>query len=133
MIVDDDTDDHYLIKDAIKQLNYPFEIVALYNGLELLEYFEAHAKQGTKQFIDFIIMDINMPTMNGITALSKLKKDPLLNNIPVYMLSTTREDSAYAECMKLGALDFYTKPNNSNDLKKILNEMFTRVLQTGKA
>lgn len=124
IIVDDDTDDHYLIKDAIKQLNYPFEIIALYNGLELLEFFDAHAKQGTREFIDFIIMDINMPTMNGITALSKIKKDEILKNIPVFMLSTTREDSAYAECMRLGAVDFYTKPNNGNDLRKILNKMF---------
>jgi len=101
IIVDDDLDDHYLMKDAMKQLGYPFEIIALYNGLELLEYFEAHAKQGTKQFIDFIVMDINMPTMNGISALLKLKADNLLQQIPVFMLSTTREESAYSECMKL--------------------------------
>jgi len=127
IIVDDDLDDHYLIKDAIKQLNYPFEIIALYNGSELFEYFDAHAKQGTRQFIDFIIMDINMPTMNGIAALSKIKKDALLKNIPVFMLSTTREDSAYAECLKLGALDFFTKPNNGTELKKILTGMFESV------
>ena len=127
IIVDDDTDDHYLIKDAIKQLNYPFEIIPLYNGLELLEFFEAHAKQGSKELIDFIIMDLNMPSMNGITALSRLKEDTALNQIPVFMLSTTREDSAYAECMRLGAVDFYTKPNNSSELKRILNEMFERV------
>jgi len=127
IIVDDDLDDHYLMKDAMKQLGYPFEIIALYNGLELLEYFEAHAKQGTKQFIDFIVMDINMPTMNGISALLKLKADNLLQQIPVFMLSTTREESAYSECMKLGALDFYTKPTNINGLKKILIEIFQRL------
>ena len=128
IIVDDDVDDHYLIKDAFKQLNFPFEIIALYNGLELFEYFEAHAKQGTREFIDFVIMDINMPTLNGVHALAKLKKDTLLRNIPVFMLSTTHEDSAYAECMKLGALEFYTKPNNNSDLKKILTEMFEKII-----
>ena len=127
IIVDDDLDDHYLIKDAFKQLNYPFEIIAAYNGLELLEYFDAHAKQGSKEFIDFIVMDINMPTMNGVTALTRVKQDESLRNIPVFMLSTTREDSAYKECMRLGALDFYTKPNNSSDLKKILTDMFEKV------
>ncbi len=127
IIVDDDADDHYLIKDAIKQLNYPFEIITLYNGLELLEYFDTHAKQGTRQFIDFIIMDINMPTMNGIDSLSKIKEDKLLRHIPVFMLSTTREDSAYSECIKLGSLQFYTKPYNSAELKRILLEMFERV------
>jgi len=132
IIVDDDADDHYLIKDAIKQLNYPFEIIALYNGLELLEYFEAHAKQGTREIIDFIIMDINMPTMNGIVSLSKIKMDKRLSNIPVFMLSTTHEDKAFAECMKLGSIHFYTKPNNSNDLKKILSEIFERVNELSK-
>lgn len=127
IIVDDDLDDHYLIKDAFKQLNFPFEIIALYNGLELLEFFEAHAKQGTKEFIDFIIMDINMPTMNGISALSRIKKDALLKQLPVFMLSTTREDSAYSECLKLGAIDFYTKPNNNSEFKKILSAMFEQV------
>jgi len=127
IIVDDDLDDHYLIKDAFKQLNFPFEIIAAYNGLDLLEYFDAHAKQGSIEFIDFIVMDINMPTMNGITVLGKIKQDESLRNIPVFMLSTTREDSAYKECMKLGAVDFYTKPNNSSDLKKILTEMFEKV------
>jgi len=74
--------------------------------LELFEYFDAHAKQGTRQFIDFIVMDINMPTMNGISALSKIKRDSLLKKIPIFMLSTTREDSAYAECLNLGAVAF---------------------------
>ncbi|PBQ31050.1 response regulator [Sphingobacteriaceae bacterium] len=127
IIVDDDLDDHYLIKDAFKQLRYPFEIIAAYNGLELLEYFEAHANQGTKEYIDFIVMDINMPTMNGITALTRVKQNECLKTIPVFMLSTTREDSAYKECMKMGAVDFYTKPNNSADLKKILIDMFEKV------
>jgi len=128
IIVDDDLDDHYLIKDAFKQLNFPFEIIALYNGHELLEYFDAHAKQGTREFIDFIIMDINMPSLDGISALSKIKRDSLLQQIPVFMLSTTHDESAYAECLNLGAIDFYSKPNNSTELKKILNGVFERVV-----
>jgi CheY-like chemotaxis protein len=127
IIVDDDLDDHYLIKDAFKQLNFPFEIIALYSGQELLEYFDAHAKQGTKELIDFIIMDINMPTMNGITALALLKKNESLRLIPVFMFSTTLEESTYKECIKHGALDFFTKPNNSQELKRILSCMFERV------
>lgn len=122
-------DDHYLIKDAIKQLNFPFEIIPLYNGQELLEYFKAHEKQGSRLPVDFIVMDINMPTMNGIMALSKIKANPALKDIPVFMFSTTREDSTFQECKKLGAMNFYTKPNNSSELKKILNEMFETVLQ----
>ena len=127
IIVDDDFDDHYLIKGAIKELNFPSEIIALYNGLELFEYFNAHEKQSMRERIDFIIMDINMPAMNGISALIKLKKDPLLNSIPVFMLSTSRENSTYQECLKQGILDFYIKPNNSRDLKKIVTEMFEKV------
>ena len=132
IIVDDDLDDHYLIKDAFKQLNFPFEIIAAYNGLDLLEYFDAHAKQGSIEFIDFIVMDINMPTMNGITVLGKIKQDESLRNIPVFMLSTTREDSAYKECMKLGAVDFYTKPNNYSDLKLIIQEIYLKTVSDKK-
>lgn len=127
IIVDDDLDDHYLIKDAFKQLKFPFELIALYNGMELIEYFEAHAKQGTKEFVDFIIMDINMPTLDGVVALSRIKKEERLRQIPVFMLSTTRDESAYKECLNLGALDFYIKPDSSGELKRILSGMFERI------
>jgi CheY-like chemotaxis protein len=125
VIVDDDQDDHFLLKDAIQQLDLSFEITPLYSGIELLDYLDAHEAPVRK--IDFIVMDINMPSMNGLIALSKLKTDQQFRHIPVFMLSTTRDESTYSECKKQGALDFYTKPNNNRDLKKILRDMFQHV------
>ena len=59
---------------------------------------------------DLILLDINMPEMDGLTALIKLKENDFTERIPVVFLTATTDDEVEAKGLKLGAVDFITKP-----------------------
>jgi len=126
IIADDDLDDQYIIKDAIEKLNVIHKFTAVYNGLELIHLLKGTGKTGEKIIPDLIIMDLNMPLLDGMGALSKIKADEELRHIPVYILSTSRFDYDKQKAIELGANDFYSKPFKFEELKNIIKEIYTK-------
>src|SRR5688572_3312797 len=85
-IADDDPDDHLLCSDALKETNFKHCLATVPNGAELLDLLKnkgnySHFDNFTP---DFIILDVNMPIMDGLSALKEIKTDDKLKNIPVY-------------------------------------------------
>jgi iron complex outermembrane receptor protein len=81
---------------------------------------------GDVNFIpDFIFIDMNMPRMNGKQCLAEIKKIDRLKHIPVYMYSTSADQSTVDENIKLGATEFIIKPSDINTLTTVLS----RILQ----
>lgn len=126
IIADDDLDDQYIIKDAIAHLNVNHEFISVYNGLELMHLLNGSGKTGEKIIPDLIIMDLNMPMLDGLGALEKIKSKEELKNIPVYILSTSRFEYDRKKVMGLGATNFYNKPFNFEEMKDIIEEIYTR-------
>lgn len=73
------------------------------NGIEGLE-------EARNNWVDLILTDINMPEMDGITFIKKLKEDEVLKSIPVIVISTEGRDEVVKEAMAYGANDYITKP-----------------------
>ena len=100
LTVDDDIEDQEIFTEAVSVID-PLIICLIANdgieGHELLF--------NNKPFlsIDYIFLDINMPKMNGIELLVLIKENERLNNIPVYMLSTSCTESQKAKINSLGA------------------------------
>lgn len=111
MVVEDDVDDRLYFCNAVKEINASYECLEAWNGLQALEILRK-----AKRLPDFIFIDINMPVMNGLDCLEKLKEDEQLKNIPVIIYTTSKyqENSDYTH--ELGASYFVTKPI---DLKKL--------------
>ena len=63
-----------------------------------------------------ILLDLNMPVFNGIEVLKRLKGEPMTHAIPVVVLTARRNPKWEAEAMRLGAVDFVTKPFNMSDV-----------------
>lgn len=126
LIADDDLDDHYIIKDAIEKMNVNHEFTSVYNGLELIQLLKGTGKTGEKLIPDLIIMDLNMPLLDGLGALDQIKASEELQDIPVYILSTSRFDYDKQRAMELGANNFYSKPYKFEELKEIIKEIYTR-------
>ncbi len=115
-IVDDDLDDHEIFLMATKEISAGIHCVFASDGVDALE--KIHAC--TSFVPNFILVDINMPRMNGIKCLVELKKIPRLANVPVYMYSTSAAPAIVEECKKLGAVNFIKKYIDINDLKQEL-------------
>lgn len=131
VIADDDADDHLLVRQAIAEI-MNCEVRSVYNGQELLEYLRRQKKfKDVTSLPDFILLDLNMPLMNGFDVLSTISSDRELKKIPIYILSTSRMEHDRQRSGELGARGFYTKPILFHQLKEIIEEI-TRQVTEGK-
>jgi CheY-like chemotaxis protein len=107
-IVDDDDDDFYIIREAFARLENQHRLEPIKNGKQLLERL-SDIDQNEGKFPDLILLDINMPKMDGIRALELIKKDRYFRQIPVIIYSTSSNPEQTDRCMDLGAKAVVTK------------------------
>lgn len=113
LLVDDDSDDRLLVKDAVAECPHHAELACLENGEQLLDYLfrrGAYATAGSAPRPGLILLDLNMPRKDGREALRELKADPALRRIPVVVFTTSKADTDIAALYDLGANSFVTKP-----------------------
>jgi two-component system response regulator len=125
IIADDDIDDQYLVKQAIVETQINYEVTSVYNGLQLMDFLlrrEAY-RNIPDNLPDLILLDINMPILNGFGVLAQIKENPAFSDIPIYILTTSNSEFDKIKARQLGAMGFYTKPVNYNDLKSIIREV----------
>jgi CheY-like chemotaxis protein len=107
LVVDDDVEDHMIMKEYFEEMKYKDSVKFVINGKEAVAYLDSQ-KQGTLPRL--IILDLNMPIMNGTQTLVHLKRDPELKNIPVIIYSTSANETEKRKTLSLGALDYIVKP-----------------------
>lgn len=123
-VTDDDHDDQHLIKEAFSLPLMAAEIIPLYNGEQLLQSLSECREVENKP--DIIILDLNMPVMDGLTALTKLKRLSHCSDIPVYILSTSKHESDKKTCELMGAKQFFTKPTSFSQLKAVARQILSQ-------
>lgn len=121
-LADDDEDDRMLIREALKEANPDITIVEAEDGKELVH----NVKDADDVSNTVIIVDMNMPKMNGIEAIEEIRKDPELHEVPAVMLSTSNNPDLKAKAMKAGANDYYAKPTSFRGLLDIALKIFNR-------
>lgn len=120
-LVDDDIDDADLFCEAMKEVDPSAACHLATNGEHALEILERIENP------DIIFLDINMPRMNGWECLSVLKNTEAYREIPVIMYSTSSHQREIDMANELGALCFFTKPDNYKDLKQMLRFVLEKV------
>lgn len=113
LLVDDDVEDREIIKDALGDLGYHSVIHFEENGEKALSFLETAYNSGTLP--SMVILDLNMPRMNGTQTLRRLKNDDRFSNIPVIIYSTSLNNSERDECLALGAHSYVIKPVSYRD------------------
>jgi len=123
LVADDDADDRMLIGDAFEEahLNNPVDFVE--DGIDLLEYLKREGKYS--DLVDvalpgIILLDLNMPRMDGRTALAEIRKDPILRKIPVVVLTTSQSEEDILRTYDLGVNSFITKPVTFDGLVNVV-------------
>ena len=95
LMADDDEDDRLLALDALKEGRVLNNLYCVEDGIELLEYLRREGKfadPATSPRPSLILLDLNMPRMDGREALQHIKADPNLRSIPVVILTTSKEE-----------------------------------------
>ena len=118
LLVEDDRVDAMTVKRALKDLKITNQLVHKLNGEEALEYLRDNGNK--KPCV--ILLDLNMPRMNGIEFLKIIKADDELKKIPVVVLTTSREEQDKVESFKLSVAGYMLK---SVDYKKFVETIRT--------
>jgi CheY-like chemotaxis protein len=113
VIVDDDSDDRGLIKDAFFENNADKDFVLLESADILLEFLKAAEES---KLPSLILLDLNMPGKDGREALNEIKKNAKFRHIPVIVFSTSSLDKDRIVSYELGANCFLTKPSSYNEM-----------------
>ncbi len=120
LLIDDDESYVELMKKAAESAGN-IEVNCALSGDAMLDYLHNAKIMKTGFTIpSFILLDLSMPKMNGFEALSLLKKDPILNKIPVVIFSSSVAKEDVSNTYALGANSFVTKPKDYEDLKKLM-------------
>ena len=104
LVVDDNRVNRLLVARLLEQLGH--RVAFAENGRQALETLRSHPA-------DLVLLDIEMPEMNGYQTLEALRADPKLRDIPVVMMSSVDEVDSVARCIEMGAEDYLFKPVNA--------------------
>jgi len=125
LVCDDDEDDRMLTQQALEDAHISNSVRFVEDGEQLLDYLYqrgAYAGEtGKAPSPGLILLDLNMPKIDGREALKKIKGDPALRDIPVVVLSTSRLDEDIARSYQLGVNSFITKPVTFSGLVEAMN------------
>ena len=93
LVAEDDADDRMMIKDAFEEsrLGNPVDFVE--DGVQLMNYLQREGEYATlseSPYPGFILLDLNMPRKDGRTALKEIKASPILQRIPIVILTTSK-------------------------------------------
>jgi CheY-like chemotaxis protein len=119
LIVDDDRDDVELFCEAVQEIDETINCLRAMEGEQALKMLRNN-KSGLP---DMIFLDLNMPRMGGRQFLHEIKKNRGLNDIPVFIYTTSRSEEDKRETKKLGAAGFITKPTNYKDIHRVLSDI----------
>src|SRR5512138_1139303 len=108
LLVDDDAEDRAIVIDALEEINAEDAVSCAENGEDALKLLMDYAELNS--FPRLIILDLNMPKMNGIQTLQNLKSDPRFRDITVVIYSTSINPLEKETCMALGARFYIIKP-----------------------
>jgi len=112
LLLEDDIIDQKSVQRAFEQLKIQNKLVIRENGQEGLNYLKEAGKPC------LIILDLNMPRMNGMEFLDAIKKDKLYKNIPIIVFTTSNEEVEKIKAYEKGVVGFIVKPP---DYKKFID------------
>jgi CheY-like chemotaxis protein len=125
LLADDDEDDVVLIRDSFQRSKLSNDLRVVEDGVELMDYLR---REGTfadperSPRPDIILLDLNMPRMDGREALKEIKNDQKLKDIPVIILTTSQTHADISRSYQDGANCFITKPVTFQSMCEVVSK-----------
>ncbi|WP_276504310.1 response regulator [Terrimonas pollutisoli] len=120
LLGEDDIDDEDLLKEIFSDIDNSIALQFINTGRKVLSVLEA---MSSGQLPSLIVLDYNMPELNGAEILKILKDNPRYDHIPKVIWSTSGSDVYKKKCLELGAKEYVIKPSSINDLSAIARRL----------
>lgn len=126
LITDDDDDDRYFLKQAIERKMAKVLIIEARDGQEALQTL---SEESTTK-INLVLLDVNMPGMDGIEVLERIRNETPLQHIPAVMISTSDEPNLVSTAYAKGINSYIRKPNKISEYDQIAEAIKVCFLDT---
>ncbi len=126
LLVEDNPSDEELTLHALKMHHITNKIFVVRDGAEALDYIFATGKYAHRKSIaqpKVILLDLKLPKVDGLEVLQKIKADPNTNQIPVVVLTSSREESDIVASYEMGVNSYIVKPVDFNQFTESIREI----------
>lgn len=122
--------DRYFLRKALENNDPSVTIVEAENGEDLLAMLDSWSQESASPPVHLILLDMNMPHVNGLEALTVIKANPLLRHIPTVMISTSADPDQVAAAYRNGLNSYIQKPDSYAHIEQIVQAMSVCFLDT---
>lgn len=136
LLVEDNEGDILLTTEALEESDIPTRITVVKDGEEALNFLQKKNNFNKSKSPDLVLLDINLPKVNGIEVLRTIKSHEDLKHIPVVILSTSSSEEDILKCYSNYASCFITKPLSAHSFTEIISSVpnfFNSVVQLPKS
>ncbi|MDX1284002.1 MAG: response regulator [Draconibacterium sp.] len=120
LLVDDDPEDIDLTMEVMEMTKIKVEVEVASDGIEAMDYLNKVADNGSIRLPDLILLDLNMPRMNGHEVLENLKADDRFKQIPVVILTTSKSENDIFKSYYNGVSCFISKPVGLSQFQEVV-------------
>jgi CheY-like chemotaxis protein len=118
VVVDDDQEDHMILKDYFESIDKTNCLRFFLNSRDLFDFLKT--VKIDSDLPQLIVLDLNMPILNGTQTLLALKQDSRLRHIPIIIYSTSENETEKRKCLSFGAVDYIVKPTSLEEGESIV-------------
>ena len=119
MLVDDDEDDRFFIREALEKAIEHVTVVEAEDGQALMTLLQDSNQEKSEESVNIILLDMNMPRLNGLETVVAIRSNPSLAHIPAVMISTTAQPELVADAYAKGVNSFIKKPSSYSEFNRI--------------
>ena len=123
LLVEDNAGDVRLTKEALRDAKVCNSLSVVGDGIEAIAYLRGGKQYGQAGYPDLILLDLNLPRMNGFEVLDAIKEDPDLKRIPVVVLTTSEAEQDIIRSYNLYANAYVTKPVDLEQFMKVIKSI----------
>ncbi len=123
LLVEDNEDDVELTMEALKDSKVRTYVHVVYDGMAAMKFLRRQGEYADKPRPDLILLDLNLPMMDGREVLQEIRNDPDLTDLPVVVLTTSQSEEDICRSYKLHANCYIAKPVDFTKFSEIIKQI----------
>ncbi|KAA5540246.1 response regulator [Roseiconus nitratireducens] len=125
LLVEDDADDVQLTREGFRRSRDSVDLYHVPDGRMCLRYLRKENEFAEARTPDLVLLDLNMPVMDGRDVLAELREDPCLDQLAVVVLTTSRAETDLRICYQLGCRSYIVKPMDVFEFQSVVDRLCT--------
>ena len=123
LLIEDNSGDARLMREVLHAANSTVHLLVVSDGVEAMEFLKHEGVHVSAPRPDLILMDLNLPKMDGRELLACIKEDGSLRTIPIIVLTTSNAEADIVKCYQLGASCYLCKPGELNEFERLVESI----------